>query len=75
MPDSTWGILRYEKTLWMDGDGRRMYIGHFYKGSHFPGQSWEECSIRFWARKPRVALRTICQSGKDPAEFADKEIN
>lgn len=68
-----WGWTSYERTNWEREDGRRLYIGHF-KQNNDPF-NWTEVRIKFWARRPIVALGTICRSGKDPVEFEGQAVN
>jgi hypothetical protein len=74
--EAEWGWDTYQRTLWKrdDPDGtRRLYIGKFLSLDLPPGYS--TCTIRFWARKPVLAMRAIAKSGKHPSEFADTNVN
>lgn len=68
-----WGWERYERTYWQREDGRKLYIGHF-RSSNDPN-AWTLTQIKFWARQPVVAMKAICQSGKDPLEFQNQVVN
>ena len=70
---SEWGWVRYERTFWAREDGRKMYIGHFQK-DHDPN-GWTAAEVKFWARRPVVAMRAIANSGKNPADFMNQDVN
>ena len=71
--ESPWGWEHYERTFWKRDDGRKCYIGHFRMDND--PHHWTVTIVRFWAKHPIIALRMICQSGKDPKTFADQVIN
>ena len=71
--ESLWGWIRYERTFWINETGHRLYIGHF-KQDNDP-HCWTVTVVRFWAKRPIVALRSICASGTDPATFRDQIVN
>lgn len=74
MAESPWGWDRYERTPWVRQDGKtRLYVGHFRMDND--PHHWTIVEVRFWAKRPIVALRTICHSGRNPVEFADQIIN
>jgi len=71
--NSEWGWTSYKRLGWADKQGRRLYEAHLRS---FDGpMGFSTCTIRFWARRPIIALRTIVNSGKDPVTFHEKEIN
>jgi hypothetical protein len=68
-----WSWSRYERTHWVNPDGHKLYIGYFVQ---FDGpKGYVEAEVKFWAKRPIVALRSICKSGKDPIEFAGQVVN
>ncbi len=71
--ESPWGWDRYERTSWIREDGRPMYVGHFRMNND--PHHWTICRVRFWARRPILALREIVISRKHPEDFADRVIN
>lgn len=82
--ESPWYWERYERTLFKRGDGCKAYIGHFRRdltASECVAMrpkclaAWDNVPVVFWAKRPIIALRTICQSGRDPAEFHGQTIN
>jgi len=68
-----WGWVRYQRLWWRDADGRRFYIGHFRNGPTSGYYSTAE--VRFRARRPILALKAICESGKHPTTFANAAVN
>lgn len=71
-----WGYGRCERTLWRRSTPRgelRCVFGHFIHV--LSPTSWEEVTVRFWAVHPILAMRQIIASGKNPADFADTEVN
>lgn len=73
-----WSWERYERTILRRADGRKAYVGHFRRELKPIGPalaSWENLPVVFWAKRPIIALRMICQSGRDPAEFHGQTIN
>ena len=72
--DEGWGWTSYRRTGWVSKDDpkRRQYIARFVR--HYTGSS-EVVWVAFWARRPVLALRAICEGGKDPAEFRNEEVN
>jgi hypothetical protein len=61
-PDGTpfreeWGWTSYRRTGWAHPNGTRQYRAHFRS----PGspRGYNACTITFWARRPRLALRHI----------------
>jgi len=71
--NTKWLYDRYERTVWRSENGVKMYIGYFTQLHN--DCSWTECQVKFYARRPIVAMRTIASSGRNPADFANKEIN
>jgi len=70
---NVWGWIRYERTYRQREDGTKLYIG-FFRQDHDP-HAWTVVRVPFWAHKPIVALRTICQSDKDPGAYAHQTVN
>lgn len=70
-----WGCTSYKRTLWARDDGTRMYEGHFSTGGSGPSDEWETSRILFWASRPVLALRKICQSGNHPSEYHGQTVN
>lgn len=68
-----WGWTSYEKTSWVKDYDCKLYIGHF-RTTDDP-DNFTKVTIRFWARRPILALRKIVESGKVPLTFAEKTIN
>lgn len=59
-----WGWVRYSRTPWGDGHGRRLYVGVF-RADQDP-QQYTDTHIRFWAHHPVRALRSICREPRSP---------
>ena len=72
-PQQIWGWTSYELTPWRDDDGRKLYVAHFRREHDY--HSWSTQTIRFWARRPLIALRTIANSGNEPCEYNNATIN
>ena len=72
-PDGTefrdeWGWTSYRGTGWVrSADGRRLYEAHLRTFGSPRGFS--TCTLRFYARHPRLALRALCQGKKSLAEL------
>ncbi|MFI5341750.1 MAG: hypothetical protein ACHQ7N_18160 [Candidatus Methylomirabilales bacterium] len=71
-PDGTpfreeWGWTSYRRTGWVNTDGIRQYEAHFRS----PGspRGFSTCTILFWARHPRLALRHIVTGKKSLDEI------
>ena len=71
--DDSWGWTSYRRTGWRTEE-RREYKAKFRtEGDAIHGFS--EVTIRFLARFPILALRTIAESGRDPSEYHGLAIN
>ena len=69
-----WGWTSYRRTGWVKvGSEHRQYIGHFTRLDSLT--SWTRATIRFWAHRPIIALRAICESGNDPIAYHNQNIN
>ncbi len=76
--DQPWTWERYERTYVTGPDGREAYIGHFRQQvTPIPPaiEAWDNLQVVFWAKRPVIALRAICQSGRDPATFHGATVN
>lgn len=80
-PDGTpfrdeWGWTSYRRTGWVNAAGIREYRAHFRSiGSP---RGWNCCTITFFARRPRLALRHIVsvpQSCNEILAFDGRAIN
>jgi hypothetical protein len=70
--EGEWGWTSYKRLGWANKQGQRLYEAHLRSDGP---RGFATCTIRFWARRPIIALRNIVNSGKDPIEFHQKEIN
>ncbi len=68
-----WGWTSYKREPWAREDGRRLYT--FNMRSDVSTLEFQFCTLRFWAKRPMVAIKEILASGKDPLEFDGKTIN
>lgn len=73
MSTPVWGWTSYERTGFVRDDGSKLYVGHFRRENDI--YNWTVQTIRFWAKRPIVALRTIVNSGKDPSKFNSQDVN
>jgi hypothetical protein len=70
---SGWGWTSYHKTELSNVNGVPVYLAHF-RADYGPTGGSATVRLFFCTRHPVKALRLICESGKDPIEFHDKEI-
>jgi hypothetical protein len=76
---TNWGWTSYEKLGWVTVDehgDHPMYYARFtgYVPDGNIHHYWK-AYVRFYARRPVLALRAIVESGKNPTDFADEVIN
>jgi len=83
-----WGWTHYKWTYWQRDDGYKAYIGYFKRpvlsddvdrwnaGDHTYSVFGEyiRVEVLFWSKHPVLAMRAICQSGKDPATFREMDV-
>lgn len=67
-----WGWTSYKRLPWAAKNGRRLYQAHFRSDAPL---GFATCTIRFWARRPIIALRTIAGCKQDPMDFHEKVVN
>jgi hypothetical protein len=67
-----WGYTSYEHTGWANDNDKKCYHARFMK-IHPDG--YETCRMYFYASRPILALRAICNSGKNPIEYDNAEVN
>lgn len=67
-----WGWTSYKGLGWDDGEGHKLYEGHFRKGGLY---EYVLQVVRFWASKSEKAMDSIVKSGKEPMEYHDKIVN
>ena len=71
---NTWGYTSYKRIpLWTNDEGQHLYEARFVR--YIDMRSYDLQVIRFWAHRPVIALRSICQSSRDPIDFHGKSIN
>ena len=72
-----WGWEKLRRVGWKGADGRGCYEAIFRRGGagiiSCPGLDYRR--IRFWAAHPKLAMKAIHLSGRDPAEFDGEVIN
>jgi len=83
-----WGWTRYKKSHWQRDDGYKAYIGCFQRsvksedvelwnlGDHTYSVfgDYIRVEVLFWSKHPVLAMRAICQSGKDPITFRETDV-
>ena len=69
-----WGWTSYRKAgeAFDLANGAKLYFGNFYRQRQ---SGYELATIDFYAHRPIIALREICNSGKSPLIYNRKEIN
>ena len=71
-----WGWTSYRRLPWRRDNGAKLYEVHLWAPEAPMG--WQTIRLRFWARRPILALRMICQGLKKPGDvlaYADQELN
>jgi hypothetical protein len=69
-----WGWTSYRKggEAFEKSNGAKLYCGNFYRST---SGGFELATIDFFAHRPIIALREICNSGKPVLSFDGKEVN
>jgi len=71
-----WGWTSCRKTGWVTPDGSKWYLANFRTTQNAATNGHTIVKeVCFAAHKPTAALRTICNSGKDPMTFDGTIIN
>jgi hypothetical protein len=75
MTGKTWGWTSYKSLHWTAADDPKLkyYEALFYRDNS--PETYSRQRVCFWARHPILALRQICDSGREPFSFDRQEVN